>query len=356
MCGIAGYFSNGKKGNDVAIMVATTIMAREMESRGNHSWGSTDGETIARHVGPISKTFSVPQRIPRNFALHTRYATTGKVKQTNSHPFAIGGKELVIGMHNGIISNHDSLNRAYKRSYRVDSQHIFGHIAEGLPLDDLDGYGTIVYRAGSEWYIGSFNGGELAVAQTRAGIFFASTHRALDTALVAAGLADGARDIITSDNAIYRLTESGLKVAYRVHVGETSYKWDDAITSKGKGKKKGKHNSASTGITGQSYGALDSHFHPDTCQGCGDILELNVEGTLCQYCEYVSVYETGGTDWELEVVPEGAEMVCDECQARIGEYEEMGVKGTSKLCGDCLIVYDSMSEPTEVGEMKVGGK
>jgi hypothetical protein len=318
MCGIAGYFSGERKAG-TATAVAIAVLAHLMEDRGSQSWGCTDGLSVHRQMGAISKTFTVPTKLPRRFAVHTRYATTGKLKESNSHPFTISGKQFIIGMHNGIIQNHDELNKKHDRTYRVDSQHIFGHIANGIPLDDICGYGTIVYRLEDDWYIGTFNGGELAVSDTREGMFFASTGRALDTALVAAGLQQGSRDLILKDNLIYKLTPQGLYEHMSVKIGWTTQRWNDNKQKKG------------CEFDLSMYG----HGEKELCSQCGDILSFNAIGNTCDECLESSYPD----DWELEVIPQGATMHCDDCGAKVEEFEEIAVWGSAKVCKDCLMNY-----------------
>ena len=285
-------------------------------------------------LGPISKTFATRSVLPSNFALHTRYATTGKVKESNSHPFAVRRTDLVIGMHNGIISNHAYLNRQYQRNCRVDSQHIFEHIADGLPLDDLEGYGTIVYKSGKDWYIGTFNGGELAVSRTHAGLFFASTHKALDSALLAAGLSDSARDVPTKDNTIYRLTSSGLKVAYTVNVGETFAKWDDGRTAK-TSRHKGNSALLDTIDDGKEWEVFS---RGSICAECGDILPLASKYTECDRCA------ANPDEWDIEVIPDGLSMMCGDCGQRIDSFQEVAISGQTTVCMDCLVLYDTYED------------
>lgn len=326
MCGIAGYFANTNKPSK-AIRKALKSLAVSMEERGNQSWGCTDGQNIVRRVGPISRAFNqvgLPPALPRNFALHTRWATTGKVKEGNSHPFLIPDRVApIIGMHNGIISNHATLNRQYRRSCRVDSMHIFQHIREHLPLTDLEGYGTIVYRQGDSWFIGTFNGGELAMAHTREGFVFASTFKALDKALTVAGLSDSARDVKLHDDTVYRLTDDQwLAEEYKIDAGYTFAKWDDNLTSQ--------------------YGSL-------TCNYCNDVLTIHEED-LCTRCElkltgdestaYKSASASREDDWHIEVVPEGMFMTCDDCGSRVGEFEEVAIFGDDAICSECLMGYE----------------
>jgi predicted glutamine amidotransferase len=116
---------------------------------------------------------------------HTRKATTGKVVEQNAHPFDMGD---VVGAHNGMVFNHEELNYLYDRDYAVDSQHIFGHVADGIgTFADVEAYGAISFTSKegpSGIYLGTFNEGELAVANVpEVGTFWSSDVRHLDMAL-----------------------------------------------------------------------------------------------------------------------------------------------------------------------------
>lgn len=232
MCGIAGYIVAK---DDPRTRTAISILALAMEDRGKDSWGMFYGNpksSIAVHrvALAISDSFDLPEKIPLAMAVHTRHATTGKIKQGNSHPFTWKGTNgTVIGMHNGIISNHASVGKAHKRTYKVDSEHIFAHIAEGKDLSDLEGYGTIVYTQNNQWHIGKFNGGELEIVETEIGLFFCSTSAPLRLALRLAGLTI-LRWINTLDGLLYGISPKGLETLGETLNVQTDLfcgKWDD---------------------------------------------------------------------------------------------------------------------------------
>jgi hypothetical protein len=349
MCGIAGYFS--ARPPRKAAKAALRILAKEMEYRGPHSWGCTDGETIRRELGQISKSFRPPKFLPANFVLHTRFATTGKVKESNSHPFVVQGKHTVIGVHNGIISNHEELNTKYNREYRVDSQHIFGHLANELPLDDLDGYGTIVYTLDGDWFIGSFNGGDLEAVLTNDGIYFASTYTALRASLVGTHLWKDAKRFTLKQNKVYRLVQEetlGFREEFDVNIGETYQRWDDYDTEY----------NVWRGGTNSSYRTKSSVSFPyGMCDECGEPLPEGAYPlySICDECATEAsqyLLEEGNDEpndakappagWELEVVPEGLENLrCNFCGFSITEFEEFALGADQRvMCVDCLRAYE----------------
>lgn len=120
---------------------------------------------------------------------HTRAPTTGKIAKENSHPFEFGN---IVGAHNGIIHNHEQLNRQYDRKFEVDSMHIFAHMAEGKELSDLRGYGAIEFVRSENPDIICLakisSTGSLAIFETAYGIFWSSDDDHLKAALDAGGL------------------------------------------------------------------------------------------------------------------------------------------------------------------------
>ena len=141
MCGILGF--SDRNPTTLAMMPALAI---GMATRGRDSWGVTNGYEVhkeARSIldGYVDLELSGPQ------TFHTRGASVGAVTEANAHPFehtAPSGLK-VIGVHNGHINNHTDLNTKYHRTFQVDSQHIFAHIAERRDLGEIDGWGTIVW-------------------------------------------------------------------------------------------------------------------------------------------------------------------------------------------------------------------
>lgn len=153
MCGIYGF--QAKKGKNFSIYeatVLTTMLAKEMECRGRDSFGGITFPdiNIYKGLGRITETGCKIIRAASEsqcFLGHTRQATVGAVTINNCHPFEAGD---VLGVHNGSISNYAELNAKYNRECQVDSEHLFYHINENRPLDDVEGHGTFFWTKKSE--------------------------------------------------------------------------------------------------------------------------------------------------------------------------------------------------------------
>ena len=202
MCGIFGF----SHFTDVTRRMVP-FLALEMEFRGRDSWGATDGTRSVRRLGCITNTWwdAAPEVLAWERGIfHTRGASTGSVTLANAHPFqftlrdeAGGVVRDVIGVHNGIVSNHENLAKKYNRSSEVDSMHIFQHLAEGKETEEIHGWGNIAwYTSDEEFPSGTlrllrFNSEALHVAKLTTGeIVFASVAESITRAagLVGSGV------------------------------------------------------------------------------------------------------------------------------------------------------------------------
>lgn len=174
-------------------------LAWEMENRGKDSWGCSNGVDEVKYIGPITDTWnnSIEKWNEWSwFIAHTRSASTGGITVENQHPFTIeyNGKRLV-GIHNGIVANHESLNKKHKREYECDSPHIFAALAGMSPTNEVYGYGNLAWfempvddpRSMSMNFL-KFNSDNLYIARLKTGeIVFASTREPIIRAAKIAG-------------------------------------------------------------------------------------------------------------------------------------------------------------------------
>jgi hypothetical protein len=145
MCGIFGMvLGEGSLSRDKRT-VGAALLAAYNEERGNHSWGLAAWRRGEPHVvkgmhSPVRGALDMARETA--WLGHSRYATVGDKTVDNAHPFRFGH---IIGAHNGAVYNHADVAKAYGRTFAVDSMHIFAHLAEGLPSDELEGYGAVEF-------------------------------------------------------------------------------------------------------------------------------------------------------------------------------------------------------------------
>lgn len=168
MCGIFGM--SIKKGalDPEQRMLLTHRLAIANDTRGKDSFSTCvikDGEpVINRGLGLLQDHIHLLLGADTFFA-HTRYATRGAKSVENAHMFEKGN---IIGSHNGQISNWAELENKYpdRKKFQVDSEHIFAHLDENLPFNELEGYGAIEWvrrDALDRIYISKLRNGSLSV-------------------------------------------------------------------------------------------------------------------------------------------------------------------------------------------------
>lgn len=212
MCGIFGF----SRITDVTRRMAP-ILALAMEDRGRDSWGATNGrDEIIKHLGPIHRTWSEEVNAWAGWEtgiFHTRAASTGAITIPNQHPFVVEKDgRIIIGIHNGIVTNHEILNKKHNRTFECDSPHIFMAIAGFSTTNEIMGYGNLAWYertmedANPRLFLARFNGDNLFVAQLNDGeVVFCSLKEPLEKAAMIAG------------SEVKTLYATGGDVLYSVH-------------------------------------------------------------------------------------------------------------------------------------------
>lgn len=144
MCGIAGYAKMPEAQTKSQLRAIRKISKSLLNSIAERGKDSTGIAMMSETREPtIYKTLTSSDKLVKSLSyskianhhrgdtticlMHTRFSTMDRndIRQNDAHPFSIGN---TIGMHNGIIYNHDELDKKHAGKYRVDSQYLLHYI------------------------------------------------------------------------------------------------------------------------------------------------------------------------------------------------------------------------------------
>ena len=174
MCSIIGYY-----GNEAAAAPILVKGLRRMEYRGYDSVGvateNKDGIKVRKGTGKVNEVNARVQidSLPGKIGIgHTRWATHGKVTDTNAHPHPSNSGEIAI-VHNGIIENFEELkdqleSEGYSFKSETDSEVIANLLQKNYKITK-DVKKTILRTVselqGHYAFVAMFESGQLAAAR-----------------------------------------------------------------------------------------------------------------------------------------------------------------------------------------------
>jgi hypothetical protein len=271
MCGIFGYDLTQLNINLGTRALLLAGLAMLNDTRGGQGFGylyyKNSKPKAKRGLGEINQECS--NMVKHKLLMgHTRYATHGKQAVKNCHPFEVGD---IIGAHNGVLGNHKELNVTHNRKFEVDSQHLFAHLNEGKPFDDISGYGAIEWiKKGKKKciHLCKLMGGELAIYKIKIGdkigVIWSSDEDHLIDALEMAGLTKYANPYKVESEQVYSVYDGQLwKVDKILELGSRyNRSWKLGIASKDNTTYSSKDNTTYSSKDKQDY-LFDEHSYYD---------------------------------------------------------------------------------------------
>lgn len=227
MCGIGGYVNVT---DPHARRMLTFGLGLGIDARGGDAAGYVsipdDGGTVryGRVIGEFAEASPRFWRAASTGAismLHARFATHQNAKDVRcAHPFALkrGGRTVLYGAHNGVMSSAYESAAEHGRHVTVDSLELFELLADEAhaEINQQNGWGVISWiRADDKRAIRLCvlsDGGSLYVCKTKCGaVVYGSTKSIVDTALDMAEMTAAAH-YKHETGAVYaiRVTEKGV--------------------------------------------------------------------------------------------------------------------------------------------------
>lgn len=188
MCGIFGFTRYIAAPEQIALAIN---LGMRMTTRGQQSWGTTDGIEVKKDVGSFANAkwhnshLFKPSTGPMEVLLgHTRASSHGSISKENAHPHTMvsdDAKKMIIGVHNGTVSK-DAMEKYNTKNFEVDTQMIYDLLVNGKSTKGITGTGMLVWiEDTAKIRFCRFNSTNLYIAndQYNGGLIWASTKSAV---------------------------------------------------------------------------------------------------------------------------------------------------------------------------------
>ncbi len=323
------------------------------ETRGGHAvgyWNPTEGlvkraKKTPEFLEEVGNTMK-----DSNLCLgHTRFGTHGSNVDKNAHPFQ---KDNIILIHNGVLSNHDSLAKTYGFDWTVDSEAIpemvlrqgykgIEEVRGSIACAWTDGDNTLhLYKRDNPLFIG-----DISYTDGTKGTYFSSMENSLKSI--------GCHNIKTlTADTYYQYDQEGLilnQEKLKVPTYQSTYKqkgWEDY-----------RKESTKSPSIGKNYGGK----HYDNWDDSEEDFYGNYEFKEGKYVLKVTVSDTVGDGYENEMARGGlkeidppkllGEKTSTKNIVDVEEEESEVVFINKNLLEDCSIllleVYGKLSEVAE---------